>query len=164
MAKDDGSLARQLLESLGGPPHDGPLRVRLVTGRGSQLAKDAETLEAAAAILQRLEGEAFGHPAHGIAIKVLRSDARALRKAAEPELARERAVTEGRIARMAESEHCPSMCIRHRQRVFWMPSPCWWYHAPAAADGCRPAETRQCSAMWRARAPQGLSETGEQDA
>jgi hypothetical protein len=53
-----------------------------------------------------------------------------------------------RQRRAAASERWPSYCTAHRLPVLWLPSPAWWYHAPA-----RVPELRQCRAMRDARAP-----------
>ena len=59
----------------------------------------------------------------------------------------------GRMARIAESERCPSMCIAHRRPVRWQPAPCWWYHADAPSNV--PHELARCAALLNAKAPWG---------
>lgn len=55
----------------------------------------------------------------------------------------------GRQARMTASVRYPSMCIRHRRYLRWIPAPGWWIHD-------RGSET--CSAMWDAKAPEPAEE------
>ncbi len=60
-------------------------------------------------------------------------------------------VERGRLARMIESRRHPSMCIRHKRRLAWMPAPAWWIHDDNLTG---PAHT--CTAMWDKRAPDGI--------
>ena len=80
----------------------------------------------------------------------------AFHRDAAAEAERQRVADIGRLARMAESTRYPSMCIRHRRRLAWMPSPAWWFHDDNLSG---PAHT--CSAMWDKPAPKPPAEDAE---